>query len=652
LGVFFLVAWMSRCVGAETDSEKTARTTADFRSIRNQVETLRGKKFQQEVPVTEISEQELREMCDRELEKQYPGQKLSNYEELLARFDMVPPGTNLKSVWATFMIDQVAGLYDSDTKKMCIPSFTHETTTNRAKANAKQLEKLGPTLDNIVLAHEFTHALEDQYWPIDDSKDEEEGISTDRGTAHSFLLEGSATRAMAEAVPAQSAGRSAGTYFFMWHLLHSGPGEFALKYALLDAWKSSDSLVEGVPDTLSRMETLPYSFGYAFSTDILRNWGLDGLDYIYDHRPISSEQIMHPTKAWEWRDFPVQVTVPETLPGGWKEISHDCAGEAGVAILFGCQLKSLRRGVQLASGWDGDRAALFEGADGKRMLVWASSWDSEEAAAQCAGACFKERQLVHDAVLTTDAGSGKGRARARTLRWQRLDGRHGLVLRKGKHLVMLETDLPEALRDAEAISAAIAFTEPAEDTARAAMNSRFRRFNPFLSWQRDGDYRVTRSLAGILSRHDRNSVGAADTFLLGWLGESRRTASFNKWELGAGGLARHESEERRGATHTTLLPWGVLASYSAYRLPQLPDKTITRWSLVWGLGASSTLDGSDTRAVQILPFGLLLRSVSGPRQTSFHVIGTGFARKKSADNSVTTTRFRLLGLPLWTSKTK
>ena len=52
LGVFFLVAWMSRCVGAETDSEKTARTTADFRSIRNQVETLRGKKFQQEVPVT------------------------------------------------------------------------------------------------------------------------------------------------------------------------------------------------------------------------------------------------------------------------------------------------------------------------------------------------------------------------------------------------------------------------------------------------------------------------------------------------------------------------------------------------------------------------------------------------------------------------
>jgi hypothetical protein len=38
------------------------------------------------------------------------------------------------------------------------------------------------------------------------------------------------------------------------------------------------------------------------------------------------------------------------------------------------------------------------------------------------------------------------------------------------------------------------------------------------------------------------------------LGESRRTASFNKWELGGGLVARHESEAHRGITRTTLLP--------------------------------------------------------------------------------------------------
>src|SRR5690242_13266288 len=79
------------CAKAAEDNQadKTSATTADFASIRSTVETLRGKKFKREVPVTKISEQEMREMCDRELEKQYPGQELTNYEELLAWFDMV-----------------------------------------------------------------------------------------------------------------------------------------------------------------------------------------------------------------------------------------------------------------------------------------------------------------------------------------------------------------------------------------------------------------------------------------------------------------------------------------------------------------------------------------------------------------------------------
>src|SRR5439155_10406353 len=324
---------------------------------------------------------------------------LADYEELLAWFGMVPPHTDLKSVYAKYMLDQVAGLYDSDTKTMYIPSFTR-ATTNRAKASEKKVEKLSASFDEIVLAHEFTHALEDQFWPMDDPKDKEEKESTDRATAHSFLLEGSASRLMIEAVPAQSTEGRASRYFTMWNLLHSGVGEFVLKSLLLEAWKGSDAVVEGVPETLSRMEAAPYSFGYAFCTEIMRQWGLDGLDYIYENRPISSEQIVHPKKAWEWRDFPVQIDLPETLPGAWKQLSHDSAGEAGVAVLFGCQLKNLNRGLQLASGWDGDRAGLFERTDGKRLLVWASAWDSSEAATRIARACLKERQLADKAVTT------------------------------------------------------------------------------------------------------------------------------------------------------------------------------------------------------------------------------------------------------------
>ena len=383
-----LTGLASAAAGPAHSSPDKVRSTRDFGDIRREVETLRGKTFVQAVPVYNISEKELRAISDHELDKEFPGPKLRSYEELLAWLDMVPPHTDLKSVYADFLVDQVAGLYDSDAKEMCIPSFSGGTTNVGKKAAEKKLEEISPEMDDIVLAHEFTHALEDQYWPIDAPEDHDFKASTDRGTAHDFVTEGSATREMIEVIPAQLGGGSPSSYFLLWNLIHSGLGESVLNYAFSEAWKGSDALVAGVPETLARTEAMPYSFGYTFCTEVMRQWGLDGLDYIYNHPPVSSAQVMHPKKCWEWRDFPVQINLPETLPGDWKQVSLDSVGEAGMAILFGCQFRNLNRGLELARGWDGDHVALFEGSGGHRLLLWASSWDSTNAAGryrQCLG---------------------------------------------------------------------------------------------------------------------------------------------------------------------------------------------------------------------------------------------------------------------------
>jgi hypothetical protein len=448
---------------------------------------------------------------------------------------------------------------------------------------------------------------------------------------------------MIEVIPAQWGRGSPDRYFLLWNLIHSGLGEFALNYTLSGAWKSPDAVVQGVPEPLARTEAMPYSFGYTFCTEVMRQWGLDGLDYIYNHPPMSSAQVMHPKKCWEWRDFPVQINLPETLPGDWKQVSRDSVGEAGMAVLFGCQFKSLNHGLELARGWDGDHVALFAGSGGHRLLLWASSWDSTNAAGRYVGAWVKERQTAHQATITRHSGN--------RLEWESPNGRAGFIRRDGRQVIVLETDNREALPNAEACVREITFADPAEDAVRAAANSPLRRFNPLWSWQKDGDYAVTRSLGGLLSRHDRNSVGAADRFLLGMLAESRRTTSFHKWELGGGLVAKHESEARRGTTKTTLLPWGVLASHGSARLPQTPDKTITRTSVLWGLGASVTMDGAGGHSVHVLPFGLLLRRTTGPGQSSIHVLGTGIFRQAATSYSGSTARFRLLGIPLWTTHT-
>ncbi|PWU10338.1 MAG: hypothetical protein C5B50_25750 [Verrucomicrobia bacterium] len=608
----------------------------DFHGIQTQVETLRGKKFLHPVPVYLISKKELRAISERDLEKDFPGPKLQAHEALLAWLDFIAPHTSLKTVYGDYSVDQIAGLYDSDAKEMDIPASLSGSAGSGKRSAEKKLEAISSQIEDSTLAHEFTHALEDQYWAIDDPKDHDFKASTDRGTAHSFICEGSATRQMIEVLPAQLSRGSPDSYFAVWNLIHSASGELALNCVLKSSWKKSDALVSGVPETLARSEAMPYSFGYSFCAGAMRKWGLDGLDYVYGHPPASSAQVMHPEKYWVWRQCPVQISLPDNLAGGWTQISLDCVGEADLAVLLGCQIGNLNRGLELARGWDGDHVALYEQTGGHRLVVWASSWASTNAAGRFAGAWLKERQLAHQAVVTSNRN---GR-----IDWESPDGRVGFIRRAGRHLVVLETDQREQMHEAEALVREVTFTEPAEKSVRAAANSPLRRFNPVWSWQKDGDFTVSRSLGGLLSRHDRNSIGKADTLLLGGLAERRRTDSFHKWQVGAGLVAKHESEARRGTTKTTWLPWGVLASHSSARLPQTPDRVITRTSVLWGIAATATATEPGTRSIHILPFGLLFRRATGPGESSTYILGTGPSHHGS------TARFRVLGIPLWSSR--
>jgi len=70
----------------------------------------------------------------------------------------------------------------------------------------------------------------------------------------------------------------------------------------------------------------------------MRKWGLDGLDYIYDHPPRSSAQVMHPKEMLGVARLPgADLICPKPCPEVGKQVSLDSVGEAGMAVLFGCQ---------------------------------------------------------------------------------------------------------------------------------------------------------------------------------------------------------------------------------------------------------------------------------------------------------------------------
>jgi hypothetical protein len=626
--------------GTNTAAGGKVAYSRNLDAIKKMVETLRGKKFLHDVPAFKVSEQEMRAIAERDLIKEYPGGELADYQAMLVWLDMVPPGTDLQAVETGLFVGEAAGFYDSDTKEMCIPSFSATPTNawqNPARKTVKEeADKYSPIGDDFIFAHEFTHALEDQYWPFDDPLESSRRESTDRDAARSFLAEGAATRVMVEAIPALWAQDSPESYPLAWNVLHSGPVESLLDLTLGILWKTSAAEVPGLPETLARSQVMPYCYGYNFCSEVMRDWGLDGLDWINDHPPASTAQIMHPEKAWEWRDLPAAIRLPETSPDGWKLNASDSLGEAGVAVLLGCSFRSLGGGTWLADGWDGDRVALFEAPDGRHLLVWASVWDSDTAARRFAGAWLNQRQALHHALADPSRGP--------CLHWTQPDGHIGTIVSKGRTVLIFEADRPDIALRPEAWD--IGITLPPEKSARASANPALYRFNPLFSWQQDADYSVNRSFWGLLSKHDCNGVGAADRVLLGLVGESHRTASFNKWELGWSLIAKHESDARRGYHKTTVLPWGVLYGQFHARLPQDTNYIVARVSALWGVAGSWKQDGTERSTFHLLPGGILFSHVQDSQHDSTTVLWTGLSRTKVTPGAKAKTKFRLLGVRL------
>jgi hypothetical protein len=94
--------------------------------------------------------------------------------------------------------------------------------------------------------------------------------------------------------------------------------------------------------------------------------------------------VLHPTeKLVGKRDYPVSLALPS--PGkaldGWKEIHSDIIGELIWRVYF--SLWNHANPDTIASGWDGDRYAVY--VSGEKTLAFISTiWDTSEDAARFA----------------------------------------------------------------------------------------------------------------------------------------------------------------------------------------------------------------------------------------------------------------------------
>ena len=113
--------------------------------------------------------------------------------------------------------------------------------------------------------------------------------------------------------------------------------------------------------------------------------GWASVDKLYAEPPLTSEQCLHPEKYATQRDLPTPITVPdlpEIAAGGWHDVDAAIHGELYLGILLkrhGVAAAVARKAV---AGWDGDMYRAWRAADGRTAFVLATTWDTEQDAAE------------------------------------------------------------------------------------------------------------------------------------------------------------------------------------------------------------------------------------------------------------------------------
>ena len=225
-------------------------------------------------------------------------------------------------------------------------------------------------LQRGVVAHEVTHALQDQHFDLERWM-AAEPPTEDGSLARAAVAEGDAMAAMV-AYLLEPMGMGVADLPPLSELL---TGEGA---AIGEAYPSFDA----APVALQRLLLFPYVEGSDFVRAALARGGWAAVDALYRDPPASTEQVMHPERYFGARDAPRAVEQPA---GEDPPLATGSWGEFGTRLVLAAALADTSLAAAGALDWDGDRYALWRQPGGLRYH-WITVWDTPASAERFAKA--------------------------------------------------------------------------------------------------------------------------------------------------------------------------------------------------------------------------------------------------------------------------
>jgi hypothetical protein len=331
------------------ESERTRRHAAE-KVIRDEieraVEEIRGLKFKEPVDYNILSRSEIKDVISGKLRDVYSDEEFAQVGAALGRLGLLPEGYPLRQAYVDLMGEQIAAFYDQHAHKL----FMFEDATLDNQQN------------RVVLAHELTHALQDQHFSLKQLPLEIK-TNDDRAMAASALVEGDATLVMNE--------------YMMRNFSLQG-----LKDSVTTTLTQDMAQLQKAPRFLRELLVFPYLRGLEFSSALFAGGGYDAISRAYANPPTSSAQILDPSKYLGTPLEPVTIDWADTALKGEKPTVDNVVGEFALRLLIAEWAPQLPA-EEIANGWRGDRYLSYRLGE---TLIWQSVWADENEAAEFARA--------------------------------------------------------------------------------------------------------------------------------------------------------------------------------------------------------------------------------------------------------------------------
>jgi hypothetical protein len=312
----------------------------DLAAIAQQVETARGHTFSTPPVAEAITNQEMDRRLAESFDAYYPSKQFDRRTFAWRTIGVIGPQDDLSKAYRAFAAGEVVGFYDPETGEL-----VYLGTGDLGFA------------ERFTLAHELTHALDDQVFDLKRLDAMSAACKDERSEAALGLVEGSAQ------------------YFAAVTVAQDPQIDLTDLLASLADAATSGGAPAGVPPFVDTLEIWPYVAGESFVAGLAAG-GTDAVDAAFRRFPVSTEQVIHPETYPT--DHPRAMTIPDLTPAlgrRWGDLDAMTIGEEWLRAMLALRLDEAQAD-DAAAGWDGGGYRAF--SDGRDVVVaMRTAWDTQ-----------------------------------------------------------------------------------------------------------------------------------------------------------------------------------------------------------------------------------------------------------------------------------